>query len=66
MALISFKEWRGQRNGSNQGKDRGKNGFVGGNPRFGKQVGNDNYANKNNTRAALKRQDKKLDNELEN
>jgi hypothetical protein len=69
MALTSFSEWRGQR-GEYTGKgDKRKSGgrpkgaWVGGNPRYGKSRGNDNYANDNNTRQGYKQQDRNLSDE---
>jgi hypothetical protein len=65
MALISFNEWRGQR-GEAGPHDKRKSGgrpkgtWVGGNPRFGRSRGNDNFANRKNTRSWLKQQDQNL------
>lgn len=47
MALISFKEWRGQRGAYNPDHDKRKSAGrpkgrdVGGNPRYGRSRGND-------------------------
>jgi hypothetical protein len=63
MALLSFleyMEWRGQRDGSVKNGDRRKTGgrpkgkWVGGNPRYGKSRGNDNFSQPDNTRAQQK------------
>ncbi len=66
MALISFSEWRGQRGEYTGTGDKRKSGgrpkgtWQGGNARFGKSRGNDNFANANNTRLSLKQQDRDL------
>jgi len=56
MVLISFKEWRGKdRNDQNHGKS----GFVGGNPRFGKQNKQTYSGDSRKRRSVMKQQDRK-------
>jgi len=58
MTLISFNEWREKHK---KDYNHGKSGFVGGNPRYGKQNSQTHSGNPKNLRSVKKNIDRQTD-----